>query len=111
MRADTRPPLLASKLPAWRLNIRPGRATLFICPECETVPSVERGQIAPHRHRDGQPCTYSRRHLVIDQPYAALEHRQIGARSNAATRRSMRAHREPSVPVSVPVHRLAAIQR
>jgi hypothetical protein len=50
MRTDTRPPLLASKLPAWRLNIRPGHKTLFICPECETVPTVDRRQIAPHRH-------------------------------------------------------------
>lgn len=111
MRADTRPPLLASKIPAWRLTIRPGRKTLLICPECETVPAVDRGQIAPHRHRDGQPCTYSRRHLVIDQLYAALEQRQIGARSDAATRHGMRTHRKPAVPVAVPVHRLASVQR
>lgn len=111
MRADTRPPLLASKLSAWRLNVRPGRKTLLVCPECETVPTVDRGQIAPHRHRDGRPCTYSRRHLVIDQPYAALEQRQIGARSDAGTRRGMRTYRKPAVPIAVPVHRPATGQR
>jgi hypothetical protein len=108
MHANSRPVLLASKMPASNLDVCPGERSSLVCPECQTWRILRRGMVFPHRAGDGATrCPGSGRRVRIDVPLARLETRQLAELAEFSQRRATRVQLKPVAPVAPPVYRLA----
>jgi hypothetical protein len=107
MHHNGRDVLLASKLPASNLEVRPGEAKTIVCPDCETWRLLRRSMIFPHRAADGcTHCPGSGQRVRIDLPLAALAIRQDAEHAQATQRRATRVQLKPTAPVPPPAFKL-----
>jgi predicted RNA-binding Zn-ribbon protein involved in translation (DUF1610 family) len=100
MRKDTRPALLASKIAACDLEIRPGEKASIVCPDCGTWRLISERRIFPHSAENGRRCNGSGRRVFLDVPLASIETRQSSELAEAAGRRSTRVQLKPAAPVA-----------
>ena len=107
MRDNGRPPILASKLPASNLNVRPGESRSAVCPDCGTWRLLRRGMVFPHRSDDGKTrCPGSGQRITLNVPLATIESRQWAESANVNQRRPTRVQLKASAPTAPPVFRL-----
>ena len=109
MRHNGRPALLASKLPASNLNVRPGESRSVVCPDCGTWRLLRRGLIFPHRSTDEKTrCPGSAQRITLNVPLATIETRQWAETANVNQRRPTRVQLKAPAPIAPPVFRVKA---
>jgi hypothetical protein len=97
MRHNGRPALLASKLPASKLNVRPGQAHSIVCQDCQTWRLLRRGMVFPHRAADGTTrCQGSAQRITLNIPLVTLE--THGWAENAEVNRRRPTRIDPPLP-------------
>ncbi|MEU6687718.1 hypothetical protein [Streptomyces sp. NPDC046832] len=112
------PPIIASDLKAFELDLTPGKEHL-VCPECSTwVPitgMLGTPKLVPHhtgRAKTAEPrrCTAgSNRRVTIDVDVTEWGDKVAEADATVRGRRSGRANRKPRAAVPTPVYRVASV--